>query len=734
MNTQNIGRRGERRPEIRSPQKRLQDFWTHRTIRPELEQLWRELASGQALKLERRYPGHIRGRFEMFPGYARTWDQLQARISQARFECLNQPGETFAMADKSPPSRLSPEEIAAAEKLAKQLRLLRKSKPGEIEQIVANRSITLAALAKAEKLGVLRFGEVCGYPSWVLSDYSERCAEARRLDNQVFPAIADENGAERLGTRKAHTLAGSKKNWLVGLRVDRGVEYEILDAAEIILPVEGGPDYLALWDFVLERELEWIALPVAILGRGVTTIHEQALKLCQGKRIRIFAHADKDGGGLEEARKWGRQFQDAGCSAVEIAHLEYLHKSDGSPIKDVNDLVALDPTQRGELEQLFSLDPHPRLEMLQTTTAGGRPTGAKDFSRLFEEVKTDSSRYDKESAQDEPKTYIEILSPSEIKAYVPPPGTMLIGVNHVVRGSVTVVGGPPGVGKSRALIALAEAGATGYEWLGQKVHVKFKTLIVQNENGRYRLKLEFSDLDEKILDPYLRITPPPPFGLCFGKREFREQLKVHLEVFKPDLVGIDPWNSVARDDKAKDYLESFDLIRDVIPPGEDGPALAIAAHTRKPTAGERANGRALLNLLAGSYVLTSVPRCVFILQHASDAVDENRVVVTCCKNNDGELGIRSVWNRENGLWTLCPEFDWDEWDNPTPPAKRDKPITEEQMAAVFKNGSLSRKEAVDKLIALTGKKKQTCYNATGSDSPFDELHYDKKTKLLSWMA
>jgi len=156
-----------------------------------------------------------------------------------------------------------------------------------------------------------------------------------------------------LGERKAHTLAGSKKNWLVGLRVDRGPAFEILDSARLSLSPEGGPDYLALWDFVLERELEWIALPVAILGRGVNTIHEQALKLCKGKRIRIFAHADKDGGALEEARKWGRQFQEAALFRSRDRASEFLHKSDARSHKDVNDLVALDPTQSGELEQLL---------------------------------------------------------------------------------------------------------------------------------------------------------------------------------------------------------------------------------------------------------------------------------------------------------------------------------------------------------------------------------------------
>jgi len=39
-----------------------------------------------------------------------------------------------------------------------------------------------------------------------------------------------------------------------------------------------------------------------------------------------------------------------------------------------------------------------------------------------------------------------------------------------------------------------------------------------------------------------------------------------------------------------------------------GPSIGIVAHTRKPNQGDHGNGRALLTLLAGSYVLTSVPQ------------------------------------------------------------------------------------------------------------------------------
>jgi hypothetical protein len=69
---------------------------------------------------------------------------------------------------------------------------------------------------------------------------------------------------------------------------------------------------------------------------------------------------------------------------------------------------------------------------------------------------------------------------------------------------------------------------------------------------------------------------------------------------------------------------------------------SISTFDTKPRTEERANGRALLNLLAGSYVIGSVPRAVFIMQAASDDTEDKRIVWTCCKNNDGELGARSV--------------------------------------------------------------------------------------------
>jgi hypothetical protein len=76
------------------------------------------------------------------------------------------------------------------------------------------------------------------------------------------------------------------------------------------------------------------------------------------------------------------------------------------------------------------------------------------------------------------KVFVEFLRPSEPRDYQLPKEILLVGNNHITRGSVFVIGGAPGVGKSRAAVALAEAGAIGREWFGLQVHCKFRTLIV----------------------------------------------------------------------------------------------------------------------------------------------------------------------------------------------------------------------------------------------------------------
>src|SRR4051812_49203065 len=143
---------------------------------------------------------------------------------------------------------------------------------------------------------------------------------------------------------------------------------------------------------------------------------------------------------------------------------------------------------------------HPELKDLSDLhNAVGRDHLAERLPRLLVPVDNGDSRIDTEPRQ--PR--IRFFSPSELRAYQPDNDIVLVGNCHIMRGEVFVIGGEPGVGKSKCSTALAVAGATGSSWFGLEVHRRFRTTIVQTENGRYRLQQEYSALHCDELDDWI---------------------------------------------------------------------------------------------------------------------------------------------------------------------------------------------------------------------------------------
>jgi hypothetical protein len=330
---------------------------------------------------------------------------------------------------------------------------------------------------------------------------------------------------------------------------------------------------------------------------------------------------------------------------------------------------------------------------------------------------------------------IELCAPSALKSYEPPPGSVLVGSNHIVRGSVFVIGGAPGVGKSRAAVALAVAGATAADWFGLTIHRRFKTVILQTENGRIRLKDEFAGMDCAALDEYVRVSPQPPYGLPFDRADFVAELRAGLDTFKPDVVLLDPWNACARDEKARDYLDTFDAIRTALPSGDDAPALGIVAHTRKPKGDEKTTGRGLLNLLAGSYVLASVPRAAWVMQAASNEPDDARVVWTCCKNSDGPMEKAGAWIRGNGIFQPVENFDWTAFFEGSGGSGGKRGITEDDVARMFDGGRfMAKKAAVEELMETVGCAKSAAYDALRTDPKRRFKALKERDGLLRWVS
>jgi hypothetical protein len=216
--------------------------------------------------------------------------------------------------------------------------------PAELHQIAETRRLDVAAVELAQAMGTLVFGLVCNIPSWILTDASGLCAEGRRLDGKLYPAITTKR--YELDERKAHTLRQSKKNWPVGILP--APEYRQLDAIAL---VEGGPDYLAVLHFMLLQYRTGI-LPVAMLGRGQGWIDPAALVHFRGKRVRIYPHDDDDGGGRRSALVWAQQLEQVGA-AVDFFVFDGMRKADGTRAKDLNDCVQLGKHFTHRLEELF---------------------------------------------------------------------------------------------------------------------------------------------------------------------------------------------------------------------------------------------------------------------------------------------------------------------------------------------------------------------------------------------
>ena len=222
-----------------------------------------------------------------------------------------------------------------------QLPPLHQGSPAELQAVARHRHLSTQAVSLAQSLRTLAFGNVCGHPCWILGDEAGRLAEARRLDGRPFPAQGP------LGERKAHTLRGSRKDWPCGTAVLRRHP-----SCRIVMLVEGGPDYLAALHLLLALD-RWDILPIALLGRSTgTRLCPQALALLAGRHVRLYPHADADGGGTHAAQGWAQQLHQHGCTC-DFFNFTALHQTDGTPVKDLNDAVLTRSDQLPELAALL---------------------------------------------------------------------------------------------------------------------------------------------------------------------------------------------------------------------------------------------------------------------------------------------------------------------------------------------------------------------------------------------
>ena len=99
------------------------------------------------------------------------------------------------------------------------------------------------------------------------------------------------------------------------------------------------------------------------------------------------------------------------------------------------------------------------------------------------------------------------------------------------------------------------------------------------------------------------------------------------------------------------------------------------------------------------------------MQPATDDTEDARVVFTPAKNNDGELGARTVWARKAGWFEPVTDFDLEEFDGAG--GRREPKVREEHLRDVFEDGRrwLALKTAAEELQERAEVGRSAAYDA-----------------------
>jgi hypothetical protein len=206
-------------------------------------------------------------------------------------------------------------------KPAAKLPPLRAESTTELRELANGRGFAVEGLQLAQERGFLKFATLWRHPAWCVSDRRQQLHEFRRIDGQLWPAYG------RLSERKSH-CTGTGKSWPLGVEESRSYPK--------IAMVEGAPDFLAAFHFmVVERKQDTVA-PVAVLGAANHRLAPEAMAMFAGKTVCLYPHVDE--AGVKAAKAWALALRDAGAARVTAFDLSGLILVDDTKGKDLADV------------------------------------------------------------------------------------------------------------------------------------------------------------------------------------------------------------------------------------------------------------------------------------------------------------------------------------------------------------------------------------------------------------
>ncbi len=190
-------------------------------------------------------------------------------------------------------------------------------------------------LAAAE--GLLWRGQKLGYESWVITDNTRWNAQFRRFDGEPYYLCSLDSKVKTLGVK------GGWAAWPMGFTASA----ELVEQRRChrVIMVEGMPDLLAGFQLLAETDFAGLATVICMTGSSML-IPDFCLPFFIDMRVRIFS--DADSAGQSAAIRWHKQLAAAGA-VVDAFDFAGLLRADGQPVKDLNDVMLMDKSERAAL-------------------------------------------------------------------------------------------------------------------------------------------------------------------------------------------------------------------------------------------------------------------------------------------------------------------------------------------------------------------------------------------------
>ena len=303
---------------------------------------------------------------------------------------------------------------------------------------------------------------------------------------------------------------------------------------------------------------------------------------------------------------------------------------------------------------------------------------------------------------------------------------IILGEGYLIKGELTILLGPGGIGKSRLSLQMALCQITGREWCEIPMSDEpLRWLFIGNENSIYRLKndlsimlSQFSKKERELIDEYLAIQVPNTIEdsfLSLESQSAKGRIQLTLDKFGPQCVVFDPLISlqIGEESNTKDMKHTVETIMRIVESHNMDCAVLIVHHSR--TGSENIKQGANLydsgNYGRGSKVLFSACRCQINLM-PGDKENQNKLVLACGKaNNAPHFRTRGLeYDPSTGFYSVDESFDLNDWINDVDGKRGSKTATIKDIMEAIRAGNHKTMEIVAYVEKVTLAKDRTIRN------------------------